>query len=567
MKKYFFNHSFLLIGGVIFSIVSALCRVVIPVLIGNCVDLMVGVGNVDFDGVFRYVMIITVIVIILMIAQYCSTTLFNHLNFQVNKDIREDIFEKIQRLPLSYLDSHLHGETINVAINDTEAFCEGMLLCFNSLFSGIITIIGIIIFMFRINVQIALVVIVLTPVSLMITRYVANQTHKLFEKQTKLKAAQSALVDENIQNQKIVKSLNYQNTSIDKFRDVNEEIREYVSKATFYSSLVNPSTRFINNCIYALTGLLGAIFAIRGDITLGSVSVFLSYANEFGKPFNDITSVLSELQSSLASARRINELLNAEEDDLSQMESLVTKDGSIEFKNVDFSYVKGKKVIDDLSLNIKPNERIAIVGKTGCGKTTLINLLLRFYEIDSGEILIDNQNIREYSKESLRSKFGMVLQDSWIKKASVRENLTIGNEYISDEELKKICKATYCDSFISKLKDKYDSIIDNDSLSSGQKQLLSIARVMISNPGILILDEATSNIDTLTEAKVQKALELLMKDKTSIVVAHRLSTIVNSDRIVVMDKGRIAECGNHEELMKLNGIYSELVRSKQEPND
>ncbi len=563
MKKYLFKHWFLLLVGILVSCGSAIVKILIPVYIGYAVDELV-VGAVNFPAVFANLQKIAVCVALLFIGQWATTKIFNDSVYKIGEDIRNDLFIKVQKLPLRYLDGHLHGETMNIIINDVETFCDGILLTLNSLFVGIITIIGIIFFMFRINVTIALAVVCLTPLSLLIANFIAKRTHQMFLQNTKLRAQQTAMIDETINNQNVIKSFNYQQKTQYDFDELNDQLKDCATKATFYSSLVNPSTRLINNLIYAITGLLGAVYCLQGAISIGSLSTFLSYASEFGKPFNDISSVLSELQNASASAARIMNLLNeTEESDDSQKMTVSDNDSSLHFENVTFGYNPDKVIIDNFTLHVKNGQRIAFVGKTGCGKTTLINLILRFYDIDSGCIKIDDYDISDLTRDNLRSNFGMVLQDSWIKQGTVKENLLLGNPDCSEERMIEICKITHCHNFIRRMKNKYDTVIDNaNSLSAGQKQLLSIARVMIADPKILILDEATSNIDTRTELIVQNALEELMKNKTSLIVAHRLSTIVNSDLIVVMDAGRIMEIGTHKELLEKKSYYYNLYNSQ-----
>ena len=565
MKKYLRKHLLAFIMVIILSSLTSVIRIITPLIVGQAIDVMIEAGQVDFAKLSQYIQWLIICAAAFLLSQWLTVHISNNTVFRIAKQVRDDLFSTIQKLPLSYLDSHLHGETINVLINDVEQFTDGLLLIINSLFSGIITIIGILFFMFSINAQIAWTVVLLTPLSLLIAQFIARNTHDLFARQSALKAAQSGMADEFINQQKRIKAFNYQSQAQQRFAQLNSELVSCSARAIFFSSLVNPSTRLINNIIYAITGLQGALMCLSGSgFTVGSLSVFLSYASEFGKPFNDISSVLSELQNCLASAQRIEAILNspviADDQDKPQ---LLLKKSVISFRDVCFSYDKKKPIIQHLSLDIKDGEKIALVGTTGCGKTTLINLLLRFYDIDSGSITIDGQDIYSVRCSSLRDCFGMVLQDSWVKQATIRDNLTIGNPQASQKQIEEICHITHCDRFIERMKHKYDTYIsDENSLSAGQKQLLSIARVMLSQPRILILDEATSNIDTRTEIDVQKALEALMENRTSLIVAHRLSTIVNADRIIVMDQGQIVEQGRHEELLKKKGAYYTLYNSQ-----
>jgi ATP-binding cassette subfamily B protein len=564
MKRYLTKHALALILIVLCSCASALVRILIPLIVGKAIDSMMPIANLDFALIKDYLKQLALCAAVYSLSQWLSGQLSNRTVFTITREIRNDLFARLQQLPLSYLDSHLHGQTINILISDVEQFCDGLLLISGSLFGGIITILTILIFMFRLNGSIALTVVLLTPLSLLIARFIARNTHSLFTSQSDLKGKLNGLSDEFITSQKRIRTFNYHKEAQQRFDAVNEQLRQCSTKAIFFSSLVNPSTRLINNAIYALTGLQGALMCLNGTLTVGALSVFLSYAGEFGKPFNDISSVLSELQSCRASGAKIEALLSEpleSRDD--SAEQLDPASSAISFEDIHFSYDKIKPIIAGLSLNIRDGERVALVGTTGCGKTTLINLLLRFYDPDKGTIRLDGTDITAVSRASLRSCFGMVLQDSWVKQSTIRENLIIGNPAVSQQRIDEICAITHCDSFIRRMKDGYETVIADDNvLSAGQKQLLSIARVMIADPRILILDEATSNIDTRTEINVQKALEALMENKTSLIVAHRLSTIVNCDRIVVMDKGQIIEQGSHKQLLAQRGFYYTLYNSQ-----
>ncbi len=569
MKRYLKRHAGDLVLIVLFSCLSALVKILIPLIVGKAIDAMIPLSALDFNVIHECLLMLGGCAVVYSLSQWLSQHISNNTIFTITREIRNDLFARLQKLPLSYLDSHLHGQTINVVISDVEQFCDGLLLCANSLFGGIITILTILVFMFHINATIALTVVLLTPLSLLIARFIAANTHALFGRQSDIKGQLNGLADEFIASQKRIRTFNYQKEAEKRFNTVNEQLRDCSTKAIFFSSLVNPSTRLINNIIYALTGLQGALMCLNGLLSVGSLSVFLSYASEFGKPFNDISSVLSELQSCRAAGEKIEAIFHQPtESQDEQAEELTMSHSDISFENISFSYDKARPIITDLSLNIRDGERIALVGTTGCGKTTLINLLLRFYDVDEGRIMIDGTDIASVSRASLRSCFGMVLQDSWVKQSTIRENLTIGNPDVSQKRLDEICRITHCDSFISRMKDGYDTLINDESvLSAGQRQLLSIARVMIADPRILILDEATSNIDTRTEINVQKALEALMENKTSLIVAHRLSTIVNCDRIVVMDKGHIIEQGSHSQLLKQKGFYYTLYNSQFKHGD
>ena len=551
-----------LIISLFFAFLSSILMIVIPFIIGKGIDVIVGVNNVDLVKLLDYLIIVLILSIVTAISQFEMAHINNNIVYSLSKRLRDEAFKKIQTLPLNYIDTHPYGEVVSRIITDVETFQEGLLLAFTNFFTGIVTIGGTLIFMFMINWLIAISVVVLTPYS-------------LFKKQGQIRGEQTALVDEMFNSLKTVQAYNYEEESLKRFIKVNNELSACSFKATFISSLVNPSTRFINSLVYAFVCLFGALIAtgtLRNIgplmvplISVGTLSSLLSYANQYTKPFNEISSVISELQNSFACAYRVFQLLDTPSEAEDKEDAFVFEDvkGDIELSHVYFSYTKEKKLIQDFSLKAKKGQNIAIVGPTGCGKTTLINLLMRFYDIDSGSIKIDGKNIYDAKRRSLRGVYGMVLQDTWIKKASVKENIALGKPGASEEEIIEACKKARCDSFIRRLENGYDTIIsDEGNLSVGQKQLLCIARIMLCLPPLVILDEATSSIDTRTELKIQKAFNELTKERTAFIVAHRLSTIKEADIILVMKDGNIIEQGRHEELINLNGFYSELYNSQ-----
>ena len=556
------RYRFLLILSIILAAVSVILQLYVPILFGNAIDQVIAQHQVNFEMMWYYLSRILVMVILSSAATWLMNVINNRMTYQTVKDIRAKAIRHIQVLPLSYLDGHSTGDIISRIIADTDILSDGMLLGFTQLFSGIVTIIGTLIFMFSKNFWITLMVIVLTPVSFLVAKFISSHTFQMFRKQSDARGRQTALIEEMIGNQKVVQAFGYEEKSSERFAKVNEELQECSLKAVFYSSLTNPSTRFVNNIIYACVALVGAFIIPGGRLTVGGLSVLLSYANQYMKPFNDISSVVTELQNALACATRIFDLLEEPEEVNDSSEVLEKVDGNVDIDHVDFSYDKSKSLIEDFNLQVEPGMRIAIVGPTGCGKTTFINLLMRFYDVDSGKICIDGKPIDELSRHSLRKSFGMVLQDTWIKSGTVRENISFGKPDATDEEIIRAAKEAKSWDFIRRLPQGLDTVLHEDSISQGQKQLLCITRVMLCLPPMLILDEATSSIDTRTELQVQEAFDNLMKGRTSFVVAHRLSTIRNASLILVMKDGKIIEQGTHEELLKEGGFYSHLYNSQ-----
>ena len=538
----------------------------IPILVGRAVDLIVGPGAVDFAGIARILKEGCVIILATALLQWLMNMINNKITYQVVRDVRNEAFEKIQELPLRYLDRHPSGEVVSRIIADVDQFADGLLMGFTQLFTGAATILGTLVFMLTINVWITLLVVVLTPLSLFVAKFIATHTYDMFRLQSETRAEQTGLIDEMIGSQKVVQAFAMEERIQEQFDEIDRRLEKCSLKAIFYSSLTNPGTRFVNNLVYACVALAGALAAIGGVMTVGGLSTFLSYANQYTKPFNDISSVVTELQNSLACAARIFELIEepSQVPDAADAEELKGAAGQVELEHVYFSYVKEKPLIEDLNLSVKPGRRIAIVGPTGCGKTTLINLLMRFYDVDEGSIRMDGKDIRHLTRKSLRSAYGMVLQETWLKSGTIRENILMGKPDATEEEMIRAAKEAHADSFIRRLPAGYDTVIQEDggSLSQGQKQLLCISRVMLCLPPVLILDEATSSIDTRTEIRIQKAFQRMMEGRTSFVVAHRLSTIRESDVILVMKDGHIIEQGNHEELLRKNGFYAKLYNSQ-----
>ena len=538
----------------------------IPILVGRAVDLIVGPGAVDFAGIARILKEGCVIILATALLQWLMNMINNKITYQVVRDVRNEACEKIQELPLRYLDRHPSGEVVSRIIADVDQFADGLLMGFTQLFTGAATILGTLVFMLTINVWITLLVVVLTPLSLFVAKFIATHTYDMFRLQSETRAEQTGLIDEMIGSQKVVQAFAMEERIQEQFDEIDRRLEKCSLKAIFYSSLTNPGTRFVNNLVYACVALAGALAAIGGVMTVGGLSTFLSYANQYTKPFNDISSVVTELQNSLACAARIFELIEepSQVPDAADAEELKGAAGQVELEHVYFSYVKEKPLIEDLNLSVKPGRRIAIVGPTGCGKTTLINLLMRFYDVDEGSIRMDGKDIRHLTRKSLRSAYGMVLQDTWLKSGTIRENILMGKPDATEEEMIRAAKEAHADSFIRRLPAGYDTVIQEDggSLSQGQKQLLCISRVMLCLPPVLILDEATSSIDTRTEIRIQKAFQRMMEGRTSFVVAHRLSTIRESDVILVMKDGHIIEQGNHEELLRKNGFYAKLYNSQ-----
>ena len=556
------NYRFLLILSIVLAAVTVVLQLYVPILFGNAIDEVVGAHAVDFDRMWYYLSRILVMVIVSSVSTWVMSIINNRMTYRTVQDIRAKAIRHIQELPLSYLDQHSTGDIISRVIADTDILSDGLLLGFTQLFSGIVTIVGTLIFMFSKNVWITLLVIVLTPLSFFVAKFISSHSFQMFRKQSETRGKQTALIEEMIGNQKVVQAFGYEDKASERFAEINEDLKNYSQKAVFYSSLTNPSTRCVNNIIYAGVALVGAFMIPGGFLTIGGLSVLLSYANQYMKPFNDISSVITELQNALACAGRIFELLEEPAEVPEEKEEMGKAAGEVNIEHVSFSYDKSKKLIEDFNFESKPGMRVAIVGPTGCGKTTFINLLMRFYDTDKGDILVDGQPIKNVTRHSLRSNYGMVLQDTWIKSGTVRENICIGKPNATDEEIKEAAKRSHSWEFIRRLPDGLDTVLTEDSLSQGQKQLLCITRVMLCLPPMLILDEATSSIDTRTELQIQEAFDQLMQGRTSFIVAHRLSTIRNADWILVMKDGQIIEHGTHDDLMKEDGFYNHLYNSQ-----
>lgn len=564
--RYIGKYKFVLFLSIICAAASSLLTLYVPILVGQAIDYIVGPGNVNFEAMIKLFIKIAVIVAVTALLQWLMNVFNNRITFNVVRDMRNMAFKKLQVLPFNYLDSHPNGETVSRVITDADQFADGLLMGFTQLFTGVVTIIGTLAFMIYINFWIALLVVVLTPMSFLFASFIAKRTYKMFRKQSEARGEQTAFVDEMITNQKVTEAYGHKKENQENFEKTNKNVALYYFKATFYSSFANPGTRFVNNIVYAAVTLFGAILAIRGNITVGILSSFLAYATQYTKPFNEISGVVTELQNAIACAGRLINLIEEKEiePDTEDKKVLESANGKIEVKNVDFSYSKDKKLIENLCISVKPGMRVAIVGPTGCGKTTIINLLMKFYDVNSGEIYADDISYSDINVHSLRSSFGMVLQDTWLKSGTVLENIAMGNPDASLDEVIDAAKKSHAHSFIKRLPNGYDTFIGSDggNLSQGQKQLLCITRLMLVNPPMLILDEATSSIDTRTEIKIQKAFEVLMKGKTTFIVAHRLSTIKNADLILVMNSGKVIEQGKHSELLDKHGFYYKLYNSQ-----
>ena len=560
-------YSLFVVCSLIVAAVSVAAQLYIPILCGDAIDLMLGKGNVDFAGVGRIIVEVLVVAVVAAFAQWLLSVCNNRITFSVSRDLRNEALRKIQTLPLSYLDSHPSGDIVSRMVADVDTFADGLLMGFTQLFSGVLTILGTLLFMLSENVVITLVVVCITPLSLLVASFLAKRSYKYFQGQSSVRGEQTALVNEMIEGQKVVQAFGHEAESLDAFDEVNGRLQDVSLKAIFFSSMTNPATRFVNNIVYAGVGLVGALYAVRGGITIGQLSVFLNYANQYTKPFNEISGVVTELQNALACAARVFELLDAD-DQIPEAENaaVLQPDGHVQLEDVSFRYLPDRPLIEGLSLDVKPGQRIAIVGPTGCGKTTLINLLMRFYDVNGGAIKVSGTDIRSVTRASLRGSYGMVLQDTWLRAGTVRENIAYGKPDATLEEVVAAAKAAHADSFIRRLPDGYDTVIaeDGGNISQGQKQLLCIARVMLCLPPMLILDEATSSIDTRTEVRIQKAFARMMHGRTSFIVAHRLSTIREADVILVMKDGHIVEQGNHDELLAAGGFYAKLYNSQFE---
>ena len=553
--------------SVIFAAISVVLQLYVPVLFGDAIDEVVSAHQVNFDMMWYYLKQILIFIVISAFATWFMNLLNNRMTYRIVQDIRSQAIRHIQVLPLSYLDQHSTGDIVSRVIADTDILSDGLLLGFTQLFSGIVTIVVTLIFMFSKNVWVTLLVIVLTPFSFVVAKFISSRSYTMFRKQSETRGRQTALIEEMIGGQKVVKAFGYEKESSRRFDEINKELQNYSQKAVFYSSLTNPSTRFVNNIIYAGVALLGAFLIPGGTLTVGGLSVLLAYANQYMKPFNDISSVVTEMQNALACADRIFDLLEQKEETLDAEGAFATVDGNVTIDDVAFSYDKEKELIENFNLDVKPGMRIAIVGPTGCGKTTFINLLMRFYDVDEGEISVDGHDIREVTRHSLRRSYGMVLQDTWLKSGTVRDNIAFGKPDATDDEILRAAEAAHCLGFIRRLPHGLNTVISDDGLSQGQKQLLCIARVMLCLPPMLILDEATSSIDTNTELKIQSAFDRLMRGRTSFIVAHRLSTIRDADIILVMRDGRVIEQGSHEELLVRPGsYYAKLYNSQFVPS-
>ena len=560
--KFIGRYKILLVFSIVLSIVAAILQLYVPILFGAAIDTVIKQGEVHYSQLLSVLIHIGICITVASISLWVMNLINNRLTYQTVKEIRAKAMRHIQHIPLSYLDVHSTGDIVQSVIADVDQLSDGLLLGFTQLFTGIVTIIATLVFMLSKNVLITCCVIVLTPVSFFVARFISTRSYRLFQKQTSTRGKQTALINEMIGSEKIVKAFGYERRASNRFKKLNVELQEYTQNALFISSLTNPSTRAVNNVIYAIVAVLGSYSIMKGNLTVGGLTVLLSYANQYMKPFNDISSVVTELQNAMACADRVFTLIEAPAESADPEQDLVEKNGAIDIQDVFFSYLPNQKLIENFNFSAKPGTTTAIVGPTGCGKTTFINLLMRFYDANQGTILIDGQNIYDVSRKSIRKNFGMVLQDTWLKNASIRDNIAFGVENASDEEIIEAAKEAHSWEFIRRMPEGLDTVVTDDSLSQGQKQLLCITRVLLSKPNMLILDEATSSIDTRTELEIQAAFNNLMKGRTSFVVAHRLSTIRNADQIIVMNAGKIIEQGNHDTLMAQNGFYSQLYNSQ-----
>ena len=560
--KFIGKYKILLVFSIVLSIIAAILQLYVPILFGAAIDTVIKQGEVHYSQLLSVLINIGICIAVASISLWVMNLINNRLTYQTVKEIRAKAMRHMQHIPLSYLDVHSTGDIVQSVIADVDQLSDGLLLGFTQLFMGVVTIIATLVFMLSMNILITCCVIVLTPVSFFVARFISTRSYRLFQKQTSTRGKQTALINEMIGSEKVVKAFGYERRASKRFKKLNVELQEYTQNALFISSLTNPSTRAVNNVIYAIVAVLGSYSIMKGNLTVGGLTVLLSYANQYMKPFNDISSVVTELQNAMACADRVFTLIEATAESADPVQDLVEKNGAIDIQDVFFSYLPDQKLIENFNFSAKAGTTTAIVGPTGCGKTTFINLLMRFYDANQGTILIDGQNIYDVSRKSIRKNFGMVLQDTWLKNASIRDNIAFGVENASDEEIIEAAKEAHSWEFIRRMPEGVDTIVTDDSLSQGQKQLLCITRVLLSKPNMLILDEATSSIDTRTELEIQAAFNNLMKGRTSFVVAHRLSTIRNADQIIVMNAGRIIEQGNHDTLMAQNGFYSKLYNSQ-----
>ena len=564
--RYIRKYAFFLICSLVLAAVTVALTLYVPILTGQAIDSIVRPGDVDFANVASILRKIGTAVLVTMAAQWVMNVCNNKITYCVVRDIRDEAFKKIQELPLSYIDSHSYGEIVSRVIADVDQFADGLLMGFTQLFTGVITILGTLLFMLSVNVGITLVVVLITPVSLLVASFIAKRTYEMFKLQSETRGEQTALVEEILGNQKVVQAFGYEDDAQKRFDEINDRLRKCSLRGIFFSSITNPATRFVNSLVYAGVGIAGAFFVIQGGLSVGKLSCFLSYANQYTKPFNEISGVVTELQNALACAGRIFDLVEEQPQapEAADAISLEEVDGSVKMEDVYFSYEPDQKLIEDFNLSVKPGQRVAIVGPTGCGKTTLINLLMRFYDVRRGRIVVSGRDIREITRESLRKNYGMVLQETWLRQGTIRDNIVMGRPDATEEEMIEAAKASHAHGFIKRLPNGYNTVIGEDggSLSQGQKQLLCIARVMLCLPPMLILDEATSSIDTRTEIRIQSAFSKMMQGRTSFIVAHRLSTIREADVILVMKDGHIIEQGNHHNLLKKNGFYATLYNSQ-----
>lgn len=566
VMRYIKKYRIYIFLSLIFAAVTVALTLYLPILTGDAIDLVLGRGKVDFKGIFDIFKVAVVVILLTSVSQWIMNVCNNKMTFNIVQDIRNEAFNKIENLPLKYIDSQSYGDIVSRVIADVDQFSEGLLMGFTQLFTGVMTIVGTLIFMLTINIKITLVVVLITPLSLFVANFIAKKTFSMFKLQSATRGEQTSLIDEMIGNQKVVQAYCHEEETMEKFDEINGRLEKCSLRAIFFSSLTNPCTRFVNSLVYTGVGITGAMSAIAGGISVGQLSCLLSYANQYTKPFNEISGVITELQNALACASRIFELIEEEPQipDAEDAHVLENAQGNVALNDVSFSYKPDQKLIQNFNLSVKPGQRVAIVGPTGCGKTTIINLLMRFYDVDKGCIKVDDTDIRDITRPSLRTSYGMVLQETWLKAGTIRENIAFGKPDATDEEIIEAAKASHAHGFIKRLPNGYDKVIGEDggSLSQGQKQLLCIARVMLCLPPMLILDEATSSIDTRTELKIQNAFAVMMEGRTSFIVAHRLSTIQNADIILVMKDGNVIEQGNHETLLKQNGFYAKLYNSQ-----